>query len=88
MTPGLWFSLVLRVLGVWQLITVTSELAVYLNINLGLYRPTTFDPRSALIDGFVNLLVGGVLLIWAPLIAAHFYPPSAIKNKVDDTQNE
>jgi len=71
-TTGDWFTLFLRVLGIWQLITGVEEFITY-RVGLSQINP------YASVEGFMThnlayLLIGLWLLLGAPAIARFFYP--------------
>lgn len=39
MTPRLWFSLSLRIIGMWELIEAAEHFVTMFNIKSGLYQP-------------------------------------------------
>jgi hypothetical protein len=74
MTPRLWFSVALRVLGVWELLDALYHFTTVATIKTGLYTPVASQPASFFVHGVVKTLIAIVLLKWASLIAAYFYP--------------
>jgi hypothetical protein len=74
MTPRHWFSVALRVLGVWELLDALYHFTTVVTIKTGLYTPAASQPASFFVHGVVKVVVAIVLLKWASLIAAYFYP--------------
>jgi hypothetical protein len=74
MTPRLWFSVALRVLGVWELLDALYHFTTVITIKTGLYTPVASQPASFFVHGVVKVLIAIVLLKWASLVAAYFYP--------------
>jgi hypothetical protein len=74
MTPRDWFTLILRVLGVWELIATADEVVTILNINAGLWHPARTEIQSYIAHGIATFLIGIWLLKGAPTIARIFYP--------------
>lgn len=74
MTPRLWFSVALRVLGVWELLDALYHFTTVVNIKTDLYTPAVAQPASFFVHGVVKVMIAIVLLKWASLIAAYFYP--------------
>jgi hypothetical protein len=76
MTPRIWFTLALRVLGAWVGYDALSYLIYSLNIKLGFFSPTSSGLGSFLLRGLIEAGAAWLLLRFAPLISAHFYPES------------
>jgi hypothetical protein len=55
MTPRLWFSVALRVLGVWELLDALYHFTTVITIRTGLYTPVASQPASFLLHGAVKL---------------------------------
>jgi hypothetical protein len=76
--PGDWFTLFLRVLGIWQLIAgvdgVTGLIAI-VNIKTGLSQPAIgMSVEAFMTHTLAYLLIGLLLLLGAPAISRLFYP--------------
>jgi hypothetical protein len=70
MTKGEWFTLFLRVLGVWELIATFERAITIIDMNAGNWQPQS---EADITHGLATLLIGISLLIAAPIIARVFY---------------
>jgi hypothetical protein len=86
MTPRLWFSVALRVLGVWELLDALYHFTTVATIKAGLYTPVTSQAASFFVHGVIKTLIAVVLLKWASLIAAYFYPLAPERSQNDIAQ--
>ncbi|TWT66278.1 hypothetical protein Pla123a_46720 [Posidoniimonas polymericola] len=75
-----WFCLALRVMGVWQLSSVVPYLAM-LVASLASGGNTPFEFFIVLLWVVVYTGLGLFLLLFAPAIAARFYPGSAAESR-------
>ena len=71
MTKGDWFTLFLRVLGVWELVATFEQAVMIIDMNAGGWQTQS---GAYITHGLVTLLIGVSLLITAPMIARAFYP--------------
>jgi hypothetical protein len=76
MTPRLWFSLALRILGAWLATEALIEYAGAFNVLTRLYM-TAATWGYFLVYGVVKSAMAVVLLRFAPLIAFYFYPDNS-----------
>jgi len=74
MTPHDWFTLFLRLLGVWELIGTVDQAITILNISAGVWRPERTTIGTYITHGLAAFLIGIWLLKAAPTIARAFYP--------------
>jgi hypothetical protein len=82
MTPRQWFSVALRVLGVWELLDALYHFTTVVTIKTGLFTPAASQPGAFFVHGVAKVIIAIVLLKWASLIAAYFYPLGSEKGSV------
>ena len=86
-----WFAFVLRVLGIWEILSAASWFLTGLNISIGLTKemsPGSTSFGSVMTHTFGDLILALWLLKGAPSIAKFFYPdppPSDKKPSDSDT---
>jgi hypothetical protein len=73
MTPRSWFTLGLRILGVWAAIEGIEQIVVALNIKAGFFQPGYTQLSAYALHAAARMLVAFVLLVGAPAISAFFY---------------
>ena len=81
-----WFTLALRILGMWELLYAASYLMTALDVSVGLYRPpagSTFG--GAMLHTFGHFFLAAWLLKGAPKITDFFYPDPPPNDKGSDT---
>jgi hypothetical protein len=83
MTPRTWFTLALRIIGVWVAIDGIDQLAAVVNIKFGFSSPVTTQLPAFLIHGALKILIAFVVLRGAPLISSYFYA-AATKASTND----
>ena len=89
MTPRLWFSLFLRVLGAWTLLGAIGEFETTFNVARGFYRPAYTEAAAFFTRGLIESILALILLKGAPAFAAYFYPtPSPSRETADEDINE
>jgi len=74
MSPRMWFTLVLRTLGAYQVLTGLSTFVTALNVYLGWYE------GSATALAFINhavesIVIGALLVVCAAKFSALLVPP-------------
>lgn len=75
MTPYLWFSVGMRLIGLWQLLKGMEEIFVIFDMAKGSYHmPYITTPVGVVPFVAFHLIAGIVLLKGAPTIAAWAYP--------------
>jgi hypothetical protein len=76
MTPRMYFTLVLRAIGVWKIAYGFQDLTTAWNIHEKFYT-TPYDTTGGFMSlGFTQVFVGGVLLFGAAAISALLVPAS------------
>ena len=73
MTPRSWFTLALRLLGVWAAIDSIDQIVTILNIKAGFFQPGYTQVWAYALHAAGKMLVAFCLLVGAPVIAAYFY---------------
>jgi len=84
MTPRSWFTLALRLFGVWAAIDGIDEIVTVLNIKAGFFQPGYTQLSAYALHGAGKMLVAFCLLVGAPMIAAFFYGGGAEKPATGD----
>lgn len=79
MTPRSWFTLTLRLLGVWAAMEGIDSIVTVLNIKAGFYQPTVTHLGDYALHAGGRMLVAFVLLMGAPLISAYVYTGTSEK---------
>lgn len=74
MNPRDYFTLGLRLFGVWQLIDTVEFFFTTFTIVTDLYHPTTASPGYWMLATFVHFFLAVWLLKFAPATARFFYP--------------
>jgi hypothetical protein len=73
MTPPSWFTLALRILGVWAAIEGIEQIVIVLNIKAGFSQPGYTQLSAYPLHAAARMLVAFVLLVGAPIISAFCY---------------
>lgn len=73
MTPRSWFTLALRLFGVWAAIDGIDEIITVLNFKAGFFQPGYTQVWAYALKAAGKILVAYCLLVGAPMIAAFFY---------------
>ena len=73
-TPREWFTLFLRVFGIWELSSAADEFVSVFNINAGFWHPQYSLIQSYGMHGLCAFLIGVGLLRGASAFARLFYP--------------
>jgi hypothetical protein len=84
MTPRMYFTLVLRGIGIWNFIEGLDHFVTAFNVHKGLYTPSLTDSQAFVTHGSLHLVVGIVLLAGAATISALLVP--AMQSPVQDNQ--
>jgi hypothetical protein len=84
MTPRSWFTLALRLLGVWAAIEGIDQNVVVLNIRAGFFQPGYTQASAYALHAAARMLVAFALLVGAPMVAAFFYGSGAEKSASRD----
>lgn len=75
MTPRMYFTLVLRGIGVWKLIEGLDNFVTAFNIHIGAYDTHLIAPKAYVAHGLLLFAVGALLLKAAPAISVMIVPP-------------
>lgn len=86
MTPFLWFSLSLRIIGAWTIVTGLEYFVSGYNVLQGFYA-TGLSSWANFNQGIAHLAIGLVLVKFAPMLAAMVYtpPPTQRPNPEEET---
>src|SRR5580704_95661 len=79
MTPRDWFTLALRILGVWELIYTVDTIVTIFNITAHLFRLERTDVAAYVTHALISFLIAVWLLKAGHSIAAFFYPQQPLK---------
>jgi uncharacterized membrane protein len=74
MTPFLWFSLSLRIIGVWTIVTGLEMAVSAFNIARGLSGAAEYSAWAFFNQVIAHVVIGLVLIRFAPLLAQWAYP--------------
>src|SRR5262249_40096361 len=82
----IWFTLALRIIGVWELIVAAGFLMTAFDISFGFYHPTgNYTFGGMMVHTFGHFFLAAWLLKGAPKIAEFFYPdPPPAGNTADE----
>ena len=69
-----WFCLALRVIGAWNAVYSLGHFVAEFNEIKGFYTPASTTPFGFFLQGMAHLVVGLLLMRYAPLIARFAYP--------------
>ena len=84
MTPRSWFTLALRLLGVWAAFDGVDQLVTIANIKFGLFTPAYTALPAYLLHAGAKFGIAFLLLRGAPVISAYFYAPEPPKNSTSN----
>jgi hypothetical protein len=87
MTPRSWFTLALRLMGVWAAIEGIDQIVVVLNMKAGFFQPGYTQASAYALHAAARMLVAFALLVGAPMITAFFYGSSVEKSAPRDPRN-
>lgn len=74
MTPFLWFSLSLRIIGAWTIVTGLEMAVTAFNVTRGLSSAAEYPAWAFFNQTIAHLVIGLVLVKFAPLLAQWAYP--------------
>jgi hypothetical protein len=77
MTPRAWFTVALRIMGVWQVLLGVEAAATVFTVSRGLSHPLRTELGAYFTITVVHFLAALLLLTGAPAIASIFYPRTA-----------
>jgi hypothetical protein len=79
MTPRDWFTLALRILGIWELIYTIDTVVTIFNVTAHLFRLERTDVAAYVTHALISFLIAVWLLKAGPSIAAFFYPQQPLE---------
>ncbi|MFC5743168.1 hypothetical protein [Dyella tabacisoli] len=77
MTPFVMFSLALRIIGAWVTFSAVEYFLTSFNMTHGLYTSASTQVMAIVNQAVLHLLVGFVLIKFAPFLASLVYPAEA-----------
>ena len=81
-----WFTLALRILGMWELLYAASYVMTAFDMSAGFYRNTSgYTFGGAMLHVFGHFFLAAWLLKGAPKIAEFFYPDPPPSNDTPET---
>jgi len=83
MTPRMYFTLVLRGIGIWKLAYALEALTTAWNVYEKLYTTPYETPGAFVSHAVTNALIGATLLFGAAAISAMIVPASQPKQSPD-----
>lgn len=84
-TVRVWFTLALRVIGMWELIVAAGFLMTAFDISFGFYHPRNdYSFGGMMTHTFGHFFLAAWLLKGAPKIAEFFYPDLPPTDKSSD----
>jgi len=86
MTPRMYFTLVLRCIGVWKIIDGLEHFVTAYNVNKGFYTPQLTQAQAFLTHGALNFLAGLALLLGAAAIGALVVPATRPHQQAEQSQ--
>ena len=89
MTPFLWFGVALRAIGVWVIVTGIETGVSGFNIMRGLSGATDYVAWAYFNQTIAHMVIGLVLIRFAPMIAQWAYPvvrTPAVEEKEQDAE--
>jgi len=86
MTPRMYFTLVLRGIGVWKIAYGFEALTTAWNLHEKFYTPPYEMPGAFVSHAFVSFVVGSILLFGAATISALLVPPLQPKHPSGDVE--
>ena len=72
MTPFLWFSLSLRIIGAWTMVSAVEYLVAGFNVAKGFFASSS-STWAFINQGIAHVAIGLVLVKFAPMLAAMVY---------------
>lgn len=69
-----WFGVGVRLIGVWEIVSALDEAVTYVNVLTRLYTPNLTNENGFLTHAIAHLVVGFVLLFFAPAVVNAVYP--------------
>lgn len=84
MSPRMWFTLVLRYLGVSEILSGLDHFVTAFNVHVGLF-PSSTTTLAFINHGVKNAIVGAILLLGAAQISALLV--SALPTKLSEPGN-
>jgi hypothetical protein len=80
-----WFTLALRIIGIWELVTAAGFLMTAFDMSVGYYRSSgNCTLGGMMVHTFGHFFLAAWLLKGAPKIAAFFYPDLPPIDKTSD----
>ena len=79
MTPKDWFTVALRILGVWRVLASIDGFVSCYGVATNLIRTDLYTAQSYLTQAAMDAFAAVILLFLAPRIAAFFYEPVRVK---------
>ncbi|WP_266169991.1 hypothetical protein [Dyella subtropica] len=76
MTPFLWFSLSLRIIGAWTIVTGLEMAVTAFNVARGLSSAAEYSAWAFFNQTVAHLAIGLMLVKFAPMLAQWAYPRS------------
>ena len=89
MTPFLWFGVALRAIGVWVIVTGLELGVTGFNALRGLGEADVYVARAYFNQLVAHLVIGLVLIKFAPMIAQWAYPvvrTPVVEEKEEDAE--
>ena len=75
MSPRMWFTLVLRSLGSYEVLSGLGSFVTALNVHLGWFAGSA-TTLAFINHGVESTVVGSILVFWAPRFSALLVPPT------------
>jgi hypothetical protein len=78
MTPRSWFGIGVRLLGLWEMLYGLDEVVMMFSLSSGTYHSSVYANAGGVFPfAAFHLIVGGLLLKAAPVLAVWCYPNRA-----------
>ena len=82
MKPVVLFSLALRIIGAWILVSGLEYAVSWFNVRMGFSQLTNYQATAFLNQAIAHLVIALVLLNFAPYFASRLYPSRAVDPEV------